>query len=60
MRIFKDSEKDVSDISLTGMRTRFSLNLELVLVRFAITVTTFESTLLAYAYMHNFFVTQRY
>lgn len=44
---FKDSEKDVSKVTLTGMRTRVSLNLELVLVRFAIMVTTFESTSLA-------------
>lgn len=58
--IFKDSEKDISNVTLTAMRTRLSLNLELVLVRFEIFVTTFESTLLTYAYMQKFFLTQRY
>lgn len=57
---FKDSEKDVSNVTLTGLRTRISLILELVLVRFVIIVTTSESTFLAYAYMHKFFLTLSY
>lgn len=57
---FKVSEKDVSNVTLTGIRTRLSLKIELVLVRFAIIVTTSESALLAHAYMHRFFLTQRY